>query len=256
MYKDVTIVYADTGSEHPDNVRFMKDCEDWFGQKVDVVRSEEFSNIYEVFEKRKMLVTHFGAAPCTAALKKIPCKSVLRDGDIEIFGYTVEEKKRVERWKKDNFERDIECPLIDRQLTKDDCFGILDRIGIELPEMYRLGFRNNNCIGCVKARDNLNYWKRVRKFFPYQFERTAKLERELGMYINRISKNGQREPIYLDEIEPGDPDGVDPNIQCGLFCMSEADNLKQNDQVLASEGLPATPCSLPNDQKTLNAENE
>lgn len=222
-YNAVEIVYCDTGSEHPDNKRFIADCENWFGQSVRVVRSEKFANIYEVFEARRFLVSHQGA-PCTGELKKIPGNTTWEIGDTEIFGYTADEKHRLDRWRRDNFERIIECPLIDRHLTKDDCFGALDRVGIELPVMYKLGFRNNNCIGCVKARDSIDYWKRVRKHFPEQFERTAKLERELNITINRITKDGDRSPIYLDEIEDGDPKGNDPNIQCGLFCMSEADS--------------------------------
>jgi hypothetical protein len=51
----------------------------------------------------------------------------------------------------------------------------------------------------------------------------AKLERDIGTTINRITKAGERLPIFLDEIEAGDPKGADPNIQCGLFCMAEAD---------------------------------
>jgi len=218
----VDIYYNDTGSEHPDNKRFLHDCENWFGQSITTLKSEKFSNIYEVFEARKFLVSHQGA-PCTAALKRIPGEKVWRLGDLEIFGYTADETHRLTRWKRDNTERRIECPLIDKCLTKDDCFGVLDRVGIQLPKMYRLGFRNNNCIGCVKARDSIDYWKRVRKHFPEQFNRTAALERKLNITINRVTKDGERTPIYLDEIEPGDPKGRDPDIQCGLFCMAESD---------------------------------
>jgi 3'-phosphoadenosine 5'-phosphosulfate sulfotransferase (PAPS reductase)/FAD synthetase len=222
IYGSAEIVYCDTGSEHPDNVRFLAECEEWFGQKVTILRSEKYANIYEVFESQRFLSSNKGA-PCTGILKRIPGNQFRRDGDVEIFGYSAEERHRVERWKKENFEKTIVCPLIDRNLTKDDCFGMLDRVGIELPEMYKLGFRNNNCIGCVKARDNLDYWKRVRKFFPDQFWKTARLERELGYNINRVTRDGERIAVFLDEIEEGDPKGADPNIQCGLFCMSEAD---------------------------------
>ena len=225
-YGIVEIYYLDTGSEHKDNVRFMADCEKWFGQKVTILKSEKYRNIWEVFEKKQFLVSNQGA-PCTAELKRFPGDSVWMPGDTEIYGYTAEERQRVDRWKRNNFERIIECPLIDKELTKSDCFGILDRAGIELPTMYRLGFRNNNCIGCVKARDNLDYWKRVRKHFPETFERMAKLERKLETTINRITKDGERHPIYLDEIEAGDPKGADPNIQCGLFCMAESDAIKE-----------------------------
>ena len=221
-YGTVEIYYTDTGAEHPDNTRFRKDCESWFGREVKVLKSDKYKDIWDVFEKRRFLVgPHF--APCTSEMKRIPGDSIWELGDTEIFGYTADERHRVERWKAQNNERIIECPLIDRHLTKDDCLGMLERVGIELPVMYQLGFRNNNCIGCVKARDNLDYWKRVRKHFPEIFARMAKLERELETTINRVTKDGVRSEIYLDAIEAGDPKGADPNIQCGLFCMAEAD---------------------------------
>jgi len=227
-YGEVEIHYNDTGSEHPDNARFMADCEKWFGQKVNVLKSEKFANIWEVFEKRRFLVSHQGA-PCTSEMKRIPGESVWSIGDVEVFGYTSDETHRLKRFRRDNSERIIETPLIEKHLTKEDCLGMLERVGIELPTMYKLGFRNNNCIDCVKARDNLDYWKRVRKHFPDQFNRTAKLERELGTTINRVTVNKVRSPIYLDEIEAGDPKGADPQISCGLFCMSESDSFSSDD---------------------------
>lgn len=224
--KSVEVFYTDTGSEHEDNKRFLIDCENWFGVNVRVLMSAKYRNIWEVFEKHRFLVSNKGA-PCTGEMKRIPGDSVWKIGDTEIFGYTADEQERVDRWRRHNTERIIECPLIDRNLTKQDCIAILDRAGIELPAMYRLGFRNNNCIGCVKARDNLDYWKRVRKHFPLIFDRMAKLEREIGTNINRITKMGVRLPIYLDEIEEGEPKGADPDVQCGLFCMAETDNINK-----------------------------
>lgn len=223
-YGEVEIYYNDTGSEHPDNPRFLADCEKWFSQKIHILKSKKFKNIWEVFEKRRFLVSHHGA-PCTGEMKRIPGESVWKVGDVEVFGYTSDETRRLERFRRDNNERIIECPLIDKHLTKADCLGMLERVGIELPEMYKLGFRNNNCIGCVKARDNIDYWKRVRLHFPDHFERMVKLERELKITINRVTNKGVRTPIFLDEIPAGEPRGSDPDISCGLFCMSEADSL-------------------------------
>jgi len=220
----VEIYYNDTGSEHPDNARFIADCELWFGMTINTLKSERFDNIWEVFEKRRFLVSHAGA-PCTSEMKRIPGDSVWNLGDIEIYGYTADERKRVEKFQANNNERIIECPLIDHNLTKEDCLGMLDREGIEIPTMYKLGFRNNNCIGCVKARDSIDYWKRVRKHFPEHFARMAGYEREFSdkFTLNRVGPD--KSPVYLDEIEEGDPKGSDPNIQCGLFCIAESDNL-------------------------------
>jgi 3'-phosphoadenosine 5'-phosphosulfate sulfotransferase (PAPS reductase)/FAD synthetase len=78
-YGIVEIYYNDTGSEHPDNARFLADCERWFGQKINVLRSEIFANIYEVFEARRFLVSHHGA-PCTSELKRKPGGACLDAG--------------------------------------------------------------------------------------------------------------------------------------------------------------------------------
>ena len=48
-------------------------------------------------------------------------------------------------------------------------------------------------------------------------------ERALGFALNRVTRKGKRRKVFLDEIEPGDPIGRDPNIQCGLFCSVEAE---------------------------------
>jgi 3'-phosphoadenosine 5'-phosphosulfate sulfotransferase (PAPS reductase)/FAD synthetase len=214
----VEIYYNDTGSEHPDNERFLAACEKWFGIKIHVLKSEVFKDTWAVWEKRRYLVNHYGA-PCTSELKRKPGEAVWNVGDTEVFGYTYGEEKRVAKFQRTNNERIIECPLIEGEITKDDCFRIVQEAGIELPTMYKLGFRNNNCIGCVKARDSVNYWKRVRKYFPDHFDRMARLERELGFQINRVSVKGKRTPIYLDEIPAGDPKGKDEvKISCGMFC--------------------------------------
>lgn len=225
----VEIYYTDTGSEHPDNVRFRADCEQWFGRKVNVLKSTKYADTWGVFERKRFLVSNKGA-PCTTELKRVTGDKILLIGDVEIYGYTIEERHRVESWRAINPERIIECPLIERGYDKEQCLGMLERVGIELPAMYKLGFRNNNCIACVKARDNLDYWKRVRLHFPAQFARMAGLERELHTTINRVTRDGVRSEIYLDEIEPGPPRGADPKISCGLFCMADADEMKDKSQ--------------------------
>lgn len=228
-YGDVEIYYTDTGIEHEDNPRFITDCEKWFGRKVNILKSTKYKDAHEVCEKARFLSSANGA-PCTGAMKKEPANGIWSIGDIEVFGYTSDERHRLERWKRDNNERTIECPLIDKHLTKEDCLGMLERVGIEIPVMYRLGFRNNNCIGCVKARDAVDYWKRIRKHFPVHFERVARLEKEIGYSINRITRNGERIDVPLYELPEGDPTGADPKISCGLFCMTEIQSFSESEK--------------------------
>jgi hypothetical protein len=81
--------------------------------------------------------------------------------------------------------------------------------------MYREGFPNNNCIGCVKATSP-TYWNHVRKLYPDIFLDRAKLSRELGVRLARVK--GKR--IFLDELKPTDKGRAlkSLNFDCGLFC--------------------------------------
>lgn len=37
--KDVEVYYIETGSHHPDNQRFLKQCEEMYGKKITILRS-------------------------------------------------------------------------------------------------------------------------------------------------------------------------------------------------------------------------
>ena len=79
--------------------------------------------------------------------------------------------------------------------------------------MYRLGYRNNNCIGCVKG--GIGYWNKIRKDFPEHFKRMAKLERELNASVLR--DNG--ESLFLNELKPKRGNHVtEPAFECSLLC--------------------------------------
>ena len=107
-------------------------------------------------------------------------------------------------------------PLQEKQLTKANCRKILEDAGIEIPLMYRLGYHNNNCIGCVKG--GMGYWNKIREHFPEEFEKFSKLEDYIG---NSIIKG-----VYLKDLDPdrGDyPNEIEP--ECGLFCALEAMNI-------------------------------
>ena len=217
---EVEVIYQDTGSEHPDNKRFLKDCEEWFGQEIKVLKSEKYKDIYEVFRARKYIVGVAGA-PCTYELKRKVAEDYLNfTHDLEIFGYTADEEHRVNRFKEQNPERIIQAILVERGLTKDDCLGMIERAGIEIPAMYLLGYNNNNCIGCVKGQ--MGYWNKIRKDFPDVFEKTAKLEREMGAAINKTYIDGKRTRVFLDELDPNAGNLLkEPSISCGIMCEME-----------------------------------
>ena len=223
----ITVAYCEVAEEHPDNARFLRDCEKWFGQKIIILGNDKYSrSIYEVFERTQYLKGPSGAR-CTGELKKSVREKFEKPTDRQVFGYTVEEQNRVDRFIDANNDVDIWPILIERGLTKNDCLAMLLNAGIELPTMYKLGYHNNNCIGCVKGE--AGYWNKIRVDFPEVFERMAQTEELLNRTVCKIEKtvDGKRtlERIPPRELPPDQGDyPSEINIQCGIFChMAEDD---------------------------------
>lgn len=217
------VLYCDTLAwEHSDNRRFMADVERWLGVPIKVLKSEKYATIYDVFYKTGWLVG-VGGARCTTELKKNVRKAYQRIDDIQVFGFTADERVRVDRFFRENPDIHGEFPLVDAQLTKSDCFRIIHEAGIELPAMYKLGYKNNNCIGCVKGQSG--YWNKIRHDFPETFEMMSRTERALDVAINKRYEKGKRIRVFLDELDPAagryDSEG---DIECGVLCVNEASN--------------------------------
>ncbi|KQZ96827.1 hypothetical protein ASD74_06105 [Rhizobium sp. Root564] len=212
----VVITYSDPGSEHPDNKRFLADCQRWFNHPIETLRSTEYRDTWDVFEKERFLVGHQGAK-CTGVLKRAPTYEFQQPGDILVFGYTIEETARAQSFRDQNFEQPLITPLIDANLTKADCLAIIERAGIDLPAMYRLGYHNNNCIGCVKG--GMGYWNKIRRDFPEVYERMAALQRELGPGSFFWRERDTKERISLDALAPDRGNHrEEPSIECSLLC--------------------------------------
>jgi hypothetical protein len=210
------VVYCKVIEEHPDNLKFIDEFTRVTGIPVTILVNEKYGgSIYKVFEHRKFLKGPHGAQ-CTGLLKKQVRKSYKPDEQydcVQIFGYTVDEMHRAKRFRDTNIEVIPEFILIDHGINKQDCYTYLQALGLELPMMYKLGYSNNNCIGCVKG--GMGYWNKIRVDFPDAFWRMAGLERGLGHALCK-DKDG---PVFLDELDP--QRGVfknDAPVDCGFTC--------------------------------------
>jgi len=214
------VLYCDTFAyEHPDNKRFFNDVEEWLGRTIKVLRSPDYRDIYDVFEKTRFLRGPKGAR-CTTELKKNVRKAYQMADDIHIFGFTADEtmpackrpdKDRVANFYRENPELYAEFPLVEAGMTKPDCHRRIREAAIELPAMYKLGYHNNNCIGCVKGKKG--YWNKIRRDFPHAYEKMAVKERELGFSLTGV---------FLDELPPDAGRYKDePDIECGVLCIQE-----------------------------------
>lgn len=226
---DELVIYNfEIKEEHPDNARFIRECEEWFGHPIITVGNDEYGmSADEVFRKTRFLVGPTGAR-CTAELKKAMRWQVGRPDDVIVMGYTRGEERRIERLQQSEPLLQMWNILIERDLFREDVMAAFRSSGIEPPAMYRMGYRNNNCIGCVKG--GAGYWNKIRRDFPERFAEMARIERELERQICKrewVDEDGKRqlERIYLDEMPPDLGRYEDEReFQCGIFCqMAEMD---------------------------------
>ncbi len=215
---DIKIVNNPILEEDEDNRRFLNDVQEWLNHPIEIAKNANFPDCSAktVWHQRRYMSGVVGA-PCTTVLKKQARQQWENENyftDI-VLGFTFDEVKRHERFILS--ERSNVLPvLINEKITKDDCFNIIKTAGIELPRMYKMGYPNANCIGCVKSTSP-SYWNHVRKMHPEVFKERADQSRHIGAKLVRYK--GQR--IMLDELPAnaiGRPLKQIPGFDCGIFC--------------------------------------
>lgn len=214
---EVLIVNCDTRpSEDADNFRFSAECERWFGQRIIYLRNEKYDTVDDVFERERFMSCPRGAK-CTTELKKKPRLQFTRPDDVNSFGFTFDEQSRLRKFSLRNPDLLLKWILVDRGIRKQDCFNSLREAGIELPRMYRLGFMNNNCPGCVKASSPW-YWDMIRRHYPDVFARRCRQSREIDCRLVEIRHHKR---IFLDELPPGPFFHRNELLSCGPECGSQ-----------------------------------
>ena len=216
----VSIVNNPIKEEHEDNQRFLKDVEVWLDHPITFATRSKYpdQSCEEVWSDRRFMSGPMGA-PCTLELKKRARQEweEINQPDFTVLGFTAEEVHRADRFRLT--ERDtLLTPLVDEGYDKQACFDLIQSAGIDLPAIYKLGYPNANCIGCVKA-GSATYWNLVRDTFPDVFQGRALQSRKIGAKLAYYK--GKR--IFLDEL-PADAKGrslKNYNFECGIFCEEE-----------------------------------
>lgn len=204
-------IYIDIDNQHPDSMRFIKDCEIALGKPIEILKSN-YGSVENVIRQFRYINGAKGAK-CTQILKKRVRKEweyFHQDCSLTyVWGYDKNEQIRADRLDEATPNIKNQYPLIERNLTKENAHAILNSLGIRRPEMYEMGYLNNNCIGCVKG--GKGYWNRIRVDFPEVFDRMAQLERQVGHSCIK--------GIFLDELDPKAgrmEDEIMPD--CGIAC--------------------------------------
>jgi hypothetical protein len=212
----IQVICCDTRvNEHPDNYRFAEEVERWIGQPIIFMRNEDYETVDDVFNRHRYM-SGIAGARCTTELKKEVRLKYAQPDDLHVFGFTVDEGKRISEFTERNPDLRLLWTLQELGITKEQCFMYLNAASIRIPEMYKLGFNNNNCLGCVKAGSPW-YWDKTRQLFPEVFARRCEQSRRLGVRLVKLY--GRR--IFLDELPPGPfpkRGAIEENVSCGPEC--------------------------------------
>lgn len=244
-----SVIMIDTKNEHPDTYRFKEDCAKWYGKDIEVISAvgDKYESIQEVWRKHKSLNVATGAV-CSTMLKRKVREDWQRQHQYEhqVFGFEFD-KKEVNRATSMKLNHPLAKPIFPLLMygyDKSDCIRIVEQAGIEVPVMYRLGFRNNNCFstGCVQG--GIGYWQKMKTDFPDKFNAMADMEHELtaakGEPVTMLKDQGKeakelvassgvkwRQFVFLKK-HPDYPDvkciddmksqPVQPLFECNGFC--------------------------------------
>ena len=217
---EIVIVYAETGSEDSDNLRFLIDCEKWFGQAVVRLKNDKYADTWDVWEKKRY-IAGINGAPCTRALKIDVQQAFERPDDVHVFGYTADgnDVKRANAFRDHYPDLKVVTPLIERGLNKAACLAMIITAEIEPPRTYAMGFPNANCIPCCKAQSP-SYWALVRQEYPIQFKRMSDLSRDIGAKLAVLKD----ERIFVDEVPMDHPVTQAIAPECDMLChLAELD---------------------------------
>ena len=214
------ILYTHIDDQHSDTLRFIKDCEMWFGKEIQILTSQKAKSVEEACLSAggKGYINGPTGASCTRTLKR----QVRQHWENEIgndykltyfWGMDYSEQKRADRVCESLPEYKHRFPLIEHKIGKTEAHEILNASSIKRPAMYDLGYHNNNCVGCVKG--GAGYWNKIRIDFPEVFMKRAELERKIGASCIK--------GIYLDELSPSKGRHQSPIVdECGLLCSVQA----------------------------------
>ena len=137
-------IYIDIKDQHPDSIRFIKDCEKVLGKPIKILYPE-YGDVDTACRVGGFINRPKVGAYCTKFLKKRVRKQwELEHSDYEItyvWGFDHKEKNRAQRITDTYPEFTHEFPLIEYSLSKNDCHALVMDLGIRRPVMYDLDTR-------------------------------------------------------------------------------------------------------------------
>lgn len=178
------VIMIDTKNEHEDTYRFKRDCEKWYELPIEIITAigGKWQSIQDVWITRKSLNTATGAI-CSTELKRVVREKWEKENNFkhQVFGFEFEPKEfnRAKGMTMNHPKVKAIYPLLMYGLTKKNCLQIISDAKIEVPLVYKLGYKNNNCFktGCVQG--GIGYWQKIQREDVAKFNEMADMEHYL-----------------------------------------------------------------------------
>jgi hypothetical protein len=227
----LTLLFADTKTEHADTYRFLRESAANVGGEL--VEIADGRDIWQVFEDERFL-GNTRVDPCSRILKRDLADRWQKehcdpDDTVIYVGIDWSESHRFERLRERKKPWRVEAPLCDPPyLTKRQMRDWATREGLADQVLYRIGASHANCGGgCIKM--GLGGFARLLANLPEQYAvweaGEERLREKLGnVSILRDRTGGQSRPITLRELREKLQGGgqVDMFDIGGCGCFTEA----------------------------------
>lgn len=214
---EVVLLFADTLIEDADLYRFLEQASANLG--LPITRVVEGRTPWQVFNDKKY-IGNTRIDPCSYYLKRLPLREWMEqhcdpEDTLVYLGIDFTEAHRYDKARRYWEPWRVEAPLIDeRPLDKQQQLDWLQREGIDLPRLYRMGFSHNNCGGfCIKA--GMGHFKQLLEELPEVYAHHEEQENAFRARFNkdvsilRDRSGGRVRSLPLEvlrrRVESGDP---------------------------------------------------
>lgn len=228
------LLFTDTKTEDEDLYRFITQASDNVGSQL--VWISDGRNVWEVFNDEKF-IGNTRVDICSRILKRDLARNWIEkhcppDEWQVALGIDWTEEHRYDRAKPHWEPYELIAPLcLEPYLDKDEVHAWLEREGVELPRLYRLGFQHNNCGGfCVKQGHR--GFKQLLLKMPDRYAYHEKKEQEFressgkDVAILRDRRGGTTKPLTLKDLRERvlADEEIDEDDWGGCGCMVDFDD--------------------------------
>ena len=185
--ENVILLFTDTLIEDEDLYRFIDETVSELGVRLE--RVADGRTPFEVYKDARFL-GNSRIAPCSHELKQKTAKKWITENFdpsecVLYLGIDWTEEHRTKAPIKNWAPYKVEFPMCEEPyITKDEIFAELEKVNIEVPRLYKMGFSHNNCGGfCCRAGQG--HFARLLEKMPERFAEYEAKEEELRQYIGK-----------------------------------------------------------------------